>query len=358
MKRCQGLTPQLEQYVVIHFCFKLGWTFAEIKASLHQVYNQATLSDASIYQWLRQFRRGRTSLVDRARAPRRRSGWSSANVRRVEDVVTQDRRVTVASITLQTGISPTTVLRILKMDLKLVKKCALFVPYVLDEQHKDRRMRISNFMNRLTTRSPRVLRNIVTIDEAWIYIYDPHLKIQPREWLRPDEPRPQKARRNQYGAKVMLVSFFDSRGMIYYEYVQHPQTVNQTVFQAILRRFDAVHARRRPRAVVNGHKLIHMDNAPAHNAGYTLTLLRMLGWSRVPHLPYSPDLSPCDFWLFGRLKKDIRGIHFGSIAAVKEAVEEQIALIPSAEYERAMLVSWPKRWRRCLDEQGNYFEGH
>lgn len=144
--------------------------------------------------------------------------------------------------------------------------------------------------------------------------------------------------------------------MVYFEYVQCPLTVNQTVFQGILRRFDAAHSRRRPRAVVNGHKM-DMDNAPTHNAGYTLTLLRILGWTRVPHPPYSPDLSPCDFWLFARVKKDIRGIRFANVAALKEAVEDQIAAIPSAEYKRAILQSWPKRWRKCSVEQGNYFEG-
>lgn len=108
---------------------------------------------------------------------------------------------------------------------------------------------------------------------------------------------------------------------------------------------------------VNGHKFIHMDNAPTHNAGYTLTLLHMLGWTRIPHPPYSPDLTPCDFWLFSRVKKEIQGVHFGSTAVLKEAIHDQIALIPSEEYKKAILVSWPKRWRKCLAERGNYFEG-
>lgn len=133
--------------------------------------------------------------------------------------------------------------------------------------------------------------------------------------------------------------------------------MNQTVFQGILRRFDAAHSRRRRHAVVNGHKFIHLDNAPAHNASYTLTLLRILGWSRLPHPAYSPDLSPCDFWPFSRIKKDMRGIRYRSTADLKEAVANQIADIPSAEYRRAIQVSWPKRWRKCLAEQGNYFEG-
>ncbi len=357
MKRCQGLSPQLEQRVIILFCFKLGWKFQQIQQSLRQVYQQRTLSNASIYHWLREFRRGRTWLVDKPCAARCKTGRCRANVRAVEDMVAQDRRVSIAKMSLDSGVSVTSIHRILKLDLKLVKKCAIFVPHVLEQQHIDKRVRISSFMLRLTSNTPRILRNTVTMDEAWVYIYDPDLKVQSKEWLRAAEPCPQKACRNQFGAKVMLVAFFDAQGLIYYEYIQRPMTVNQQVFQGILRRFDAAHSRRHPRAFVNGHKFIHMDNAPAHNAGYTLTLLRILGWTRLPHPPYSPDLAPCDFWLFGRVKKHIRGTRFRSIQALKAAVEDEIGEIPSAEYKRAILHSWPQRWRKCLAEQGNYFEG-
>lgn len=100
-----------------------------------------------------------------------------------------------------------------------------------------------------------------------------------------------------------------------------------------------------------------MDNAPAHNASYTLTLLRILGWTRVPHPPYSPDLAPSDFWLF-RVKKEIRGVRFRTTAELKEAVHDQVAMIPSEEFRKAIMESWPRHWRKCLAEQGNYFEGH
>lgn len=207
MKRCVELTTQLEQRIVIHFCFKLGWTFNQIKASLQQVFGARCLSKSSIYHWLREFRQGRTSLTDKARTPRRKTGCCRRNVRAVEDMVAQDRSASIARMSLQSGISPTSIHRILKMDLHLVKKCAKFVPYLLDQDHMDRRVRISNFMTRLTTQCPHVLRNIVTMDEAWVYIYDPLLKVQSKEWMRGDEPRPQKQRKNQYGAKVMVVTF-------------------------------------------------------------------------------------------------------------------------------------------------------
>ncbi len=155
----------------------------------------------------------------------------------------------------------------------------------------------------------------------------------------------------------MILTFFDSKGLIYYEFVQRPQTVNQQLFRAVFRRFDLAHARRRPHTSVRGRKFIHMDNAPSHNATLTINLIRQLSWTRLPHPAYSPDLAPSDFWLYSRLKKEIRGVRFPSLEALKEAVADQIGTITALEYRHCILNSWPKRWRHCLEEQGNYFEG-
>ncbi|PNF37916.1 hypothetical protein B7P43_G03887 [Cryptotermes secundus] len=35
------------------------------------------------------------------------------------------------------------------------------------------------------------------------------------------------------------------------------------------------------------------------------------GMTPVPHLPYSPDLAPCDFFLFPRMKRDMKGKNDG-----------------------------------------------
>ena len=46
-----------------------------------------------------------------------------------------------------------------------------------------------------------------------------------------------------------------------------------------------------------------IDNAPAHTALSVTRYLATLGWTVVPHPPYSPDLAPCDFFLFPTMKK-------------------------------------------------------
>ncbi len=346
----------LQQRVNIHFCVKMGWTFAEIRNALHTCYN-TVLGDRSIHKWILQFRAGRTVVVDKPRAPRGKSGRSQRNIRRVEDLIAADRRVTVHELSVKSGISTGSVHRIVRKDLKLKKRCSTFVPAVLTETYKQRRRDICNFFSRLMAQNPRVFRNVVTMDKSWIYVWDPAQRIQNQHWLHAGEPCPQVPRRTLATAKVMLVSFFDSRGLIYFEYIQRPQTVNQQVFRAIFRRFDATHQRRRPHCTVHGRRFLHFDNAPTHKATLTLALIDQLGWTRLPHPACSPDLAPSDFWLYNRLKRNLKGIRFGSLDDLKEAVSEEIAAIPALEYRHAIMVSWPKRWRKCLQEQGQYFEG-
>ncbi len=356
IKRYSEILWQLQQRVVIHFCVKLGYNFTQIKTSLTACYPRV-LCDASIYFWIKAFQGGRTRIVDTPRAKKSRSGCSRANIHHIENIVTQDRRATVRQMSTETGIKYTSVQKILKFDLKLVKKCAKFVPYDLTDRHKCLRMDICDFWNRLLLTTPRVFNQIVTMDESWVYVYDPQLKDQSLTWLRKGEARPQKPKRGIATAKVMIVTFFDSKGLIYFEYVQRPNTVNQIYFRQILTRFTAAYHRRRPRSSVGGRHFIHMDNAPAHNATLTLALTRQLGWRRVPQPPCSPDLAPNDFFLYPRLKKDLRGQKFANVEALKDAVADQIAAIPSADYKHCLLQSWPRRWRKCLAYQGNYFEG-
>ncbi|UYV82135.1 hypothetical protein LAZ67_21001068 [Cordylochernes scorpioides] len=56
----------------------------------------------------------------------------------------------------------------------------------------------------------------------------------------------------------------------------------------------------------------HQDNAPPHMSNVSATKFFDLGFQLVPHLPYSPDLVPCEFLLFPNLKKWLGGRTFSS----------------------------------------------
>ena len=96
----------------------------------------------------------------------------------------------------------------------------------------------------------------------------------------------------------------------------------------------------------------HQDNAPVHNSILVTDYLTKMGIKTVPHPPYSPDLAPCDFWLFPKL----RGCHYETIEEMKEAVTKVIDTLTQEDFHGAFqkLLEW---YNKCIAAGGNYFEG-
>ena len=77
-----------------------------------------------------------------------------------------------------------------------------------------------------------------------------------------------------------------------------------------------------------------------------------MGIKTVPHRPYSPDLAPCDFWLFPKL----RGCRYETIEEIKEAVTKVIDTLTQEDYDKAFLCLL-ERYNKCIAAGGDYFEG-
>ena len=77
-----------------------------------------------------------------------------------------------------------------------------------------------------------------------------------------------------------------------------------------------------------------------------------MGINTVPQPLYSPDLAPCDFWLFPKL----RGCHYETIEEMKEAVMKVIDTLTPEDFDGAFqkLLEW---YNKCIAARGDYFEG-
>ena len=76
-----------------------------------------------------------------------------------------------------------------------------------------------------------------------------------------------------------------------------------------------------------------------------------MGIKTVPHAPYSPDLAPCDFWLFPKL----RGCRYETIEEMKEAVTKVIDTLTQEDFHgtfHKLLEQY-----KCIAAEGDYFEG-
>ena len=352
MKRVLEIDVKLQQRVNVFFCFKLGWTHTQCKAALETVFGQATLHKSTTRQWYKAFRDRCTSLVDMQRAPREGTGTSAANVQAVRGMINLDKSITFAAIMRQTGLSQTSVHRIVTKELGLKLCSAKFLPNFLTPQHIVERFQHCSEMLQRTRLNPSFLKKGMTMDEAWCYQYDPELKRQASQWLQPGGPRPVHVRRTISMKKVMLVAFFDFRGMVHFEFLRGG-TVDTPTFLGILSYFREALRVKRPRQT----RLLHMDNAPAHGARDTKLHLLLTGQRTVPHPALSPDLAPSDYWLFPHIKLPLRGRQFPSLDALEDEVTHQIGLIPAAEYRETIFKKWPKCWACCMHRNGDYFEG-
>ena len=59
-----------------------------------------------------------------------------------------------------------------------------------------------------------------------------------------------------------------------------------------------------------------------------------MGIKTFPHPPYSPDVAPCDFWLFPKLKEKLRGCRYETIE-MKEAVTKVIDTLTQKDFHEA-----------------------
>ena len=72
----------------------------------------------------------------------------------------------------------------------------------------------------------------------------------------------------------------------------------------------------------------------------------------VPYPPNSPDLAPCDFWLFPKL----RGCRYETIEEMKEAVTKVIDTLTQEDFHGAF-QKLLERYKKCIAAGGDYFEG-
>jgi hypothetical protein len=63
----------------------------------------------------------------------------------------------------------------------------------------------------------------------------------------------------------------------------------------------------------NHNWLLHHDNMPTHTSLKNTEFVTNNNMVIVPHPPYSPDLAPCDFALFPKLKTKLTGRRFESV---------------------------------------------
>ena len=233
-KRRITSTDDIELRAVVKFCVGLKLSPVETLKQIESSDTLPTCGKTVVYKWHERFREGRSSVLDDERTGPPTSTVTVGNAALVKDLLNNDRRFTVRCIAEELSLSYYTVQRILTDELNMSKVAARWVPRILTDENKQRRVECSQeFLNRYATQGDGFLDNIVTTYETWLYHYDPESKQQSSNWKSPDTPPPKKARAQRSCKKEMYIFFIDRRGLLLQHKVREGSTVNAEYYSKV-----------------------------------------------------------------------------------------------------------------------------
>jgi len=151
----------------------------EIRAILIETLLEHAPSYATVKNWVAQFKRGDFSICDAPRPGRPKTMTTPEIIDQIHELIMEDHLISAKSIAEQLGISRERVGYIIHEDLDMRKLSAKWVPKCLNADQKFQRCQSSERFLDFFRREPNnFLSRLVTMDETWLYHYDPESEQQ------------------------------------------------------------------------------------------------------------------------------------------------------------------------------------
>ena len=228
----------------------------------------------------------------------------------------------IREIEAQTGIPKTTVHRILTQDLRYVLKHLKWIPHLLNPSQKVSRIELSKRLLQVLQEAKETDYNFfVTGDESWFYLSTD----ETTQWLPPEEKPSKRVKKTIGSEKFMLSIFWNPHSFFIVKVLPSDATFNGDYF--INEILDPLHEMMASESEEPQRKIIvHYDNARPHTSRKVFEYLESHNMEKAPQPPFSPDIAPSDFFLFGYVKNKLSGRSFRSpdelLLAVNEILEE------------------------------------
>jgi [histone H3]-lysine36 N-dimethyltransferase SETMAR len=338
---------------MILFYFRLGKSEKECIDDLKTAFGDEAPSRTTVFRWYQEFKFGRNSLSDEFREGRPSTSKTAENVDTVREMIMVDRHVTYREIQAHLGIDMKQINQILHDHLGVKKLCSRWIPHNLTKGQKEARVKwCQETLKRFNSGSSNLVYDIVSGDESWIYSYEPETKQQSTVWVFQDEAKPTKVVRSRSVSKKMIACFVSKTGHVASIPLEDRRTVNAEWYTTICLPtvFSELRKGNKRRRII-----LHQDNASSHTAQQTRTYLTTQNVELMSHPPYSPDLSPNDFFTFPKIKNQLRGQRFTTPDDAVEAFKNEVLRVPSSEWKNCF-DNWFIRMKKCIECKGEYFE--
>lgn len=265
------------------------------------------------------------------------------------DVLDEQPFASIRQIAQRAGIPKSTVHYHLTVILNFKNMNLKWVPHSLTDEQKAKRILISKqLLKKLRSAKHHSWNYFLTGDESWFYLSYEHERM----WVESGD-EPQTRSKKMIGDEKVLVSvFWNPNGFALVD--ELPKGVTFTTDYFINNILEKLTKRGTAFPDRDGKRLnLHFDNARPHTADKTIQYMELNGLKKVPHPPYSPDIAPSDFFLFGYTKDKLQGCSFNTREELLDAIRQIWAEIPKATL-REVFLEWEKRLQKVIDTDGNY----
>ena len=141
----------------------------------------------------------------------------------------------------------------------------------------------------------------------------------------------------------MLTLFWDERGVILKHNMPRGNNVTSATYADLLKKHLHPAIKSKQRVWLSTGVLLQHNNARPNTACSTVATIQDLSFECLPHPPYSPDLAPNDFHVFGPLKEAMGGKSFRSNEEVQQAMHEWLRSQPK-EFSSRGIHAFLKHW--------------
>ncbi|CAH1960268.1 unnamed protein product [Acanthoscelides obtectus] len=230
--------------------------------------------------------------------------------------VTQEN---VDAIEASLKISKTSIQKILHEELGVRKLVSRWIPHLLTEEQKAARVNCCQ-----KTLDPLLLSAV---------------------WVFQGEEKSTKVIRSRSVSKKMVATFVSKAGHIATIPLNKQRTVTADWYTTICLAKVITELRK-----INPERrsIFHQDNASSHTAHKTRQHLTEENVELSDHPPYSPDLSPSEFFTFPKIKNRVLGQRFQSPEEAVDAFKNAVLDLPANEWNK-YFENWFERMQ--IDRQ-------
>ena len=347
-------------------------SFAEISSSFKHKYKcEKTPARRTIYKWVTKFRNEATLQNLYKQYPGRKTPCGRPTLRSpevkkvVRDSVEQSpkrsSRKRVQSLETPSKISRSTLLRIMKDDLKLFPY-RIQTHQKLTATDKSKRLQMGTILMDKVEECQSFLPNLWTSDEAHFQL-DGQVNSKNNVYWGSSVPN-EVGEKPLHSAKVTVWVAMSSRKIIGPFFFESDSgdtvTVNSERYIEVLNKFWSQLEEIYPTTV--HRQWFQQDGATPHTANNSIKWLEDHFKSRVVSRrcamewpPNSPDLSPPDFFLWGFLKDKVYSTKPRNILELKKRITDEIRAIKPAVL-RDVMQNFTLRLKKCLERRGGHLE--